>query len=101
VSEAFTTVEFAVVFVNIDSTPNLPCNQIELSSPSGTKSILLHAANGFTNESLVNSRFESNAFYGEPINGTWRMRFLDLCAPTATATRLSSTQPQVLLFAGH
>jgi subtilisin family serine protease len=101
VSEAFTTVEFAVVFVNIDSTPNLPCNQIELSSPSGTKSILLHAANGFTNESLVNSRFEANAFYGEPINGTWRMRFLDLCAPTATATRLSSTQPQVLLFAGH
>jgi subtilisin family serine protease len=101
VSEAFPTVEFVVVFVNVDSTPGLLCNQIELSSPSGTKSILLHAANGFTNAQIVNSRFESNAFYGEPINGTWTLRFLDFCAPSGTATVLSSTQPQTLLFAGH
>ena len=101
VSEAFKTVEFAVVFVNIASTPGLPCNQIELTSPSATKSILLHAANGFTNSSIANSRFESNAFYGEPITGTWTLRFLDLCAASGTSTALSTTQPQTLLFAGH
>jgi subtilisin family serine protease len=101
VSEAFPTVEFVVVFLNIDSTPGLLCNQVELTSPSGTKSILLHAANGFTNAQIVNSRFESNAFYGEPINGTWTLRFLDLCAPSGIATVLATTQPQTLLFAGH
>jgi len=101
VSESFQTVEFAVVFINVASTPGLQCNQIELTSPSGTKSILLHAANGFTNAQIVSTRFESNAFYGEPINGTWVLRFFDLCAPSGTSTTLSTTQPQTLLFAGH
>jgi subtilisin family serine protease len=101
VSEAFQTVEFAVVFVNVASTPGLQCNQIELTAPSGTKSILLHAANGFTNSAIVNTRFESNAFYGEPVNGTWTLRFLDFCAASGTSTNLSTTQPQTLLFAGH
>jgi len=101
VSETFTTVESVVVFINVDSTPGLPCNQIELSSPSGTKSILLHAANGFTNAAIANSRFESNAFYGESVNGVWTLRFLDLCGIAGTPTVLSTTQPQVLLIAGH
>jgi subtilisin family serine protease len=101
VSEAFQTVEFAIVYVNVDSTPGLPCNQIELTSPSGTKSILLHAANGLMNSAIVSSRFESNAFYGEPINGTWTLRFLDFCTASGTSTVLSTTQPQTLLFSGH
>jgi len=101
VSEAFQMVEFAVVFVNIATTPGLACNQIELTSPSGTKSILLHAANGFTNAAVNNTRFESNAFYGEPVNGTWTVRFLDFCAASGTSTSLSTSQPQILLFAGH
>jgi subtilisin family serine protease len=101
VSETFPTVEFVVVFINMDATPGLPCNQIELTSPSGTKSILLHAANGFTNTAIVNSRFESNAFYGEPVNGTWTLRFLDFCGVAGTPTVLSTTQNQVLLIAGH
>jgi subtilisin family serine protease len=101
VLEAFNTVEFVVVFVNIDSTPGLPCNQIELTSPAGTKSILLHAANGFTNSAIANSRFESNAFYGEPINGTWTLRFFDYCVGSSPSTVLSTTIPQTLLFAGH
>jgi hypothetical protein len=50
------------MFVNIASTPGMLCNQIELTSPSGTKSILMHAANGFTNAQVGNTRFESNAF---------------------------------------
>jgi hypothetical protein len=101
VSETFNTVEFVVAFVNVDSTPSLLCNQIELTSPSGTKSILLHAANGFTNAAIVYSRFESNAFYGEPVNGPWTLRFLDFCASSAISTVLSTTQPQILLLSGH
>jgi subtilisin family serine protease len=101
VSESFQTVEFVVVFVNINSTPGMYCNQIELTSPSGTKSILMHAANGFANTQVNNSRFESNAFYGEPVNGTWVLRFLDFCAPSGTSTTLSTSQPQVLLLTGH
>ena len=101
VSESFSTVEFMVVFINIDSTPGLPCNQLELTSPSGTKSILLHAANGLTNTQIINTRFESNAFYGEPVNGTWLLRFLDFCPASGTSTVLSTKQPQVLLIAGH
>jgi subtilisin-like proprotein convertase family protein len=101
VSESFQTVEFVVVFVSIASTPGLQCNQIELTSPSGTKSILMHAANGFTNAQVNNTRFESNAFYGEPVNGTWVLRFLDFCPGLAASTHLSTTQPQTLLFAGH
>jgi len=88
----------------MDSTPVLSCNQIELTSPSGTKSILLHAANGFTNGALANTRFEANAFYGEPVNGTWTLRFYDFCTtgtPANTPTTLSTTQPQVLLLSGH
>ena len=101
VSESFQAVEYVVMFVNIASTPGLQCNQIELTSPSGTKSILMHAANGFTNVQVTNTRFESNAFYGEPINGTWVLRFLDFCAASSTSTSLSTTQPQTLLLAGH
>jgi subtilisin family serine protease len=101
VSEPFQTVEFAIAFINLASTPALPCNQIELTSPSGTKSILLHAANGFTNAAIAGSRFESNAFYGEPVSGTWRLRFLDLCTARAVSTKLSTTSPQILLLSGH
>ena len=101
VSESFQTVEYATVMVNVDSTPGMECNQIELTSPSGTKSILVHAANGFTNAQLANTRLESNAFYGEPVSGTWVLRFLDVCTATATSTTLSTTQPQTLLLAGH
>jgi hypothetical protein len=101
VAESFTTVEFVVVFLNIASTPDLRCNQVELKSPSGTKSILMHAANGFANASVVNSRFLSNAFYGEPVNGNWTLTFFDFCAAGVTKTQLSTTNPQLLGFVGH
>jgi subtilisin family serine protease len=101
VSEPFNTVEFVVVFVNIDSTPGLPCNQIELTSPGGTKSIMLHAANGFTNAAIANTRFESNAFYGEPVNGTWTLKYFDFCPGVLPQTVLSTTMPQSLTIIGH
>ena len=101
VAESFNTVEFVVVFLNIASTPGLSCNQVELKSPSGTKSILMHAVNGFSNASVVNSRFLSNAFYGEPVNGNWTLTFFDFCAASGISTKLSTTSPQSLGFIGH
>jgi subtilisin family serine protease len=101
VSETFPTVEFVVVFVSLSSTPGMLCNQIELTSPSGTKSILMHAANGFQNSSVPLSRFESNAFYGEPVNGAWKLTFFDFCTASGTSTVLSTTQAQLLSIEGH
>jgi subtilisin family serine protease len=101
-SEPFSTVESVIVFLNIDSTPGgLICNQVELKSPSGTKSILMHVANGFTNSSVVNSRILSNAFYGESVNGNWTLTFYDFCSPSGYSTRLSTSYPQYLLVVGH
>ena len=101
VAEQFSTVEFATVMVNLTATPGLACNQLELKSPSGTESILLHAANGFTNAAIANTRLESNAFYGEPVNGRWLLTFFDFCQTSSVSTTLSLTQPQVLQLAGH
>jgi subtilisin family serine protease len=101
VSEAFSSVEFVVVLVSLSSTPGMLCNQIELTSPSGTKSILVHAANGFQNTAVPLSRLESNAFYGEPANGAWKLRFLDFCAASGTSTTLSTTQAQIISIEGH
>jgi PKD repeat protein len=101
VSEAFSSVESVIVFLNIASTPGMQCNQIELKSPAGTKSILIHAANGFSNAAVNNARVLSNAFYGEPVNGTWTLTFYDFCAASGTSTQLSTTTPQTLLIVGH
>lgn len=100
VTESFTTVEHATVFVSIAQTYLGTCNQIELTSPSGTKSILLHGGSGMQNTSMMQVRLMSNAFYGESPNGTWTLRFLDLCG-SSPSTFLSSTQPQVLGLSGH
>ncbi len=98
VNEPFTTVEQVIVFPNLEATPILSCNQIEVVSPSGTKSILLHAANGFAQTSVAGTRILSNAFYGEPINGTWKFTYFNFCTGQ---TRLSATQPQSFLFIGR
>ena len=104
-SPSFSVVEQVVVAVNVTSSPALTCNQIELSSPSGTKSILMHAGNGFSNQgvlqtSIPGTRFMSNAFYGESGAGVWTLRFLDFCNST-TPTRIRSTDTQTLLLTGH
>jgi subtilisin family serine protease len=101
VSEAFSSVESVIVFLNIASTPGMQCNQVELKSPAGTKSILIHGANGFSNAAVNNARILSNAFYGEPVNGTWTLTFYDFCAASGTSTQLSTTAPQTLLIVGH
>ena len=104
---SFTRIEHAMVILNMDESPGLLCNQIELTSPSGTKSILMHALNGYSNsgvpqQSITNSRILSNAFYGESAAGTWRLKFYDFCPTSIGArTRFLSSDTQSLVLTGH
>jgi hypothetical protein len=50
---------------------------IELSSPTGTRSILLTAYNGFASANLSGVVLLSNAFYGESSTGTWTIKVVD------------------------
>jgi subtilisin family serine protease len=57
---------------------------IELTSPAGTRSILLNARNGFSwSDNLLNMILTSNAFYGEASNGDWTVKVVDAAAGTA------------------
>jgi subtilisin family serine protease len=104
---SFSSVEHAMVILNMNDSPGLACNQIELISPSGTKSILMHALNGYSNngvpqQSITNSRILSNAFYGETAAGTWRLKFYDFCPSTiGSRTTFLSTDIQSLVLTGH
>lgn len=66
---------------------------IELTSPSGTKSVLLWVYNSWVDGSLTGldyttGVFLSNAFYGEPSAGDWTIKVLDGTAgPTPPATQ--------------
>ena len=99
VAATFNTIEQVVAFFNLASTPHLTCNQIELTSPAGTKSILMHFGTGFDQYSVSNARMLTNAFYGEPVNGNWVLAFYDFCYPNGTPTVLTSV-PQVY-FSGR
>jgi len=78
------------------------CTQIELESPAGTKSILLNAANGFTNAILDSVLLSSNAFYGENPNGTWKLIAYDWCSSVPVSpTQFSLLKPQEFAFTGH
>jgi subtilisin-like proprotein convertase family protein len=52
---------------------------IELTSPGGTKSILMNINNSFLldNDSNLNLTLSSHAFYGETLNGNWTIRLID------------------------
>lgn len=51
---------------------------VELTSPSGTKSILLHMNNALASDkNLTKMKLLTHAFYGEAANGTWTLRVLD------------------------
>ncbi len=59
---------------------------IELTSPSGTKGMLLSSNQLVVGEALVadhilfDTPMQASAFYGEDPNGTWRIRFVDVDA---------------------
>ncbi len=51
---------------------------IELTSPSGTKSIIWNLGNAFSkNGNLVNMPIQSNAFYGENSSGAWTFKIIN------------------------
>jgi subtilisin family serine protease len=100
VSSDMTVTEGVLVYLNL-STPAVLCNQFELTSPSGTKSILLNGATGFTNTQIVDTRFASNAFYGEPVNGTWRLTMYNLCPASVGSAFMFSGFVQDLLIVGR
>jgi subtilisin-like proprotein convertase family protein len=50
---------------------------IELTSPSGTKSILLNIRNGFAAAPGLQMTLVSNLFYGEPSAGGWTVKVVD------------------------
>jgi subtilisin family serine protease len=51
---------------------------IELTSPSGAKSVLFNALNGFgSSDDLTNMVLLSNAFYGENTAGNWTVKIID------------------------
>lgn len=51
---------------------------LELTSPSGTRSVLLNNKNGWAVAGdMVDARFRSNAFMGETSAGTWTLRVID------------------------
>jgi len=60
---------------------------VEVTSPSGTKSIIWHAANGFSNNgNLSDMKMLSNAFYGEDSVGDWTVRVINTGMHDAPAT---------------
>ncbi len=51
---------------------------IEVTSPSGTRNIVWHAGNGFSNhDDLSDMLMLSNAFYGEESVGSWKVRVIN------------------------
>jgi subtilisin-like proprotein convertase family protein len=50
---------------------------VELTSPSGTKSILMNINSSISGTAIVDEVLLSNAFYGEPSFGTWTLKIID------------------------
>jgi subtilisin family serine protease len=62
---------------------------IELTSPSGTKSILKNIRDGFIGNNLNGMVLASNAFYGENSTGNWTVKVVDgIGAWTQTLTNV-------------
>lgn len=99
VTSGMSVVEGVVLFMNFD-TPGVYCNQVEVTSPSGTKSILLNGGAGFTQQAVREVRLASNAFYGESAVGVWRVTYHNLCNSAQGSTVLPTGSDQTLLFVG-
>jgi subtilisin-like proprotein convertase family protein len=61
---------------------------IELTSPTGTRSVLKNGRDGFgPDDNFANMVLLSNAFYGEPAVGSWTIKLVDTAAAdTGTLT---------------
>jgi subtilisin family serine protease len=96
-----TTVEQAELTLYFSNSYAPICTQIELSSPSGTKSIVLNMGSAHTVAATTGIRFLSNAFYGESAAGTWTLRFIKSDATACSSSNLSSTTRQALTIRGR
>ncbi len=77
------TVEAVQIKVNITHA-DISQLALELTSPSGTKSILVNGRNSLTGiADFVGETFLSNAFYQEPSAGVWTLRVIDTQAGTS------------------
>jgi subtilisin family serine protease len=70
---------------------------IELTSPSGTKSILKNIQDGFSSNNLAGMVLASNAFYGESSAGAWTIKVIDGWAAAGVQT---VTNVQIRVY-GH
>ncbi len=64
---------------------------VELTSPSGTKSILMNINSGLLDSSMSNHVMLSNAFYGESSAGSWTLKVISgssNCTPTLSSWQL-------------
>jgi subtilisin family serine protease len=50
---------------------------LELTGPSGTKSIVMQINSRIQDGAILDHTFLSNVFYGEPSSGTWTLKVLD------------------------
>lgn len=50
---------------------------LELTSPSGTKSILMNINSQIADEDMIDVVFLTNAFYGESSRGDWKLKVID------------------------
>jgi subtilisin family serine protease/subtilisin-like proprotein convertase family protein len=73
------TVESVQIKVSASHTWSIGELGIELTSPSGTKSILLNVNNSFMldRDQSMDMVLTSHAFYGESPNGNWTIKLLD------------------------
>ena len=78
------TLKVEVVQIKVTIThPAIGGLGLELSSPSGSKSIIIPINSMRKNENMVDVPLASNAFYGESATGNWTIKVID---PSATQT---------------
>ena len=84
------TIEAVQIKVNVTH-PYTGDLAIEVTSPSGTRSVLFTPYNGFTtSNNLTDMVLLSNAFYGESSSGSWTIKVVDtMSSYTGTVTGLS------------
>ena len=71
------------------------CMQFELTSPKGTKSILLNGGSGVAAANQYEIEFLSNAFYGESSAGTWIFVLKNIC--TFGTTSITAKAPTLTI----
>ena len=89
------TVTFKFNLANASETATSNCAQFELTSPKGTKSILLNGGSGVVGVLSSRIEFLSNAFYGEDSAGTWSLLMKDIC--TAGTASSANSAPQLTI----